>query len=56
MISIMHPEILDIVPMESESVATYTDFFDELKERGIEKVDLIISDGHKGIKKTTSES
>ncbi len=49
-------EILDIAPMESESVATYTDFFDGLKERGIEKVNLIISDGHKGIKKAASES
>ena len=43
-------EILDIAPMESEAVSTYSDFFDGLKERGMEKVDLIISDGHKGIK------
>ncbi len=49
-------EILDIAPMESEAVSTYSDFFDGLKERGMEKVDLIISDGHKGIKKTASES
>jgi len=49
-------EILDIAPMESEAVSTYEDFFDGLKERGMEKVDLIISDGHKGIKKTASES
>jgi len=49
-------EILDIAPMESEAVATYSEFFDGLKERGMEKVDLIISDGHKGIKKTASES
>ncbi|MBA1420577.1 MAG: IS256 family transposase [Epsilonproteobacteria bacterium] len=49
-------EILDIAPMESEAVLTYSDFFDGLKERGLEKVDLIISDGHKGIKKTASES
>jgi len=49
-------EILDIAPMESEAVLTYSDFFDGLKERGIENVDLIISDGHKGIKKTASES
>lgn len=49
-------EILDIAPMESESYDTYTDFFDGLKERGIEKVDLIISDGHKGIKKAARES
>jgi transposase-like protein len=49
-------EILDIAPMESEAVATYTDFFDGLKERGLQKVDLIISDGHKGIKRAASES
>ena len=49
-------EILDIAPMESEAVSTYSDFFDGLKERGMEKVDLIISDGHRGIKKTASES
>jgi hypothetical protein len=36
--------------------ATYKAFFGTLKERGIEKVDLIISDGHKGIKKAASES
>jgi len=49
-------EILDITPMESESFATYTEFFDGLKDRGIKKVDLIISDGHKGIKKAAKES
>jgi len=49
-------EILDIAAMENEAVSTYTDFFDGLKERGLEKVDLIISDGHKGIKKAASES
>jgi len=49
-------EILDITPMESESFGTYTDFFDGLKDRGIKKVDLIISDGHKGIKKAAKES
>ncbi|MEA3371937.1 MAG: IS256 family transposase [Campylobacterota bacterium] len=49
-------EILDITPMESESFGTYTDFFDGLKDRGVKKVDLIISDGHKGIKKAAKES
>ncbi|MCF6331099.1 MAG: IS256 family transposase [Sulfurimonas sp.] len=49
-------EILDITPMESESFATYTEFFDGLKDRGIKKVDLIISDGHRGIKKAAKES
>ncbi|HHD78070.1 MAG TPA: IS256 family transposase, partial [Epsilonproteobacteria bacterium] len=49
-------EILDIAPMESEAVSTYEDFFDGLKERGIKKVDLIISDGHKGIKRAAAHS
>lgn len=49
-------EILDITPMESESFGTYTEFFDGLKDRGIKKVDLIISDGHRGIKKAAKES
>jgi len=49
-------EILDITPMESESFGTYTEFFDGLKDRGIKKIDLIISDGHKGIKKAAKES
>jgi transposase-like protein len=49
-------EILDITPMHSESFATYTEFFDGLKDRGMQKVDLIISDGHKGIKKAAQES
>ena len=49
-------EILDMALVESESHATYADFFDGLKARGMERVDLIISDGHKGIKKAASES
>lgn len=49
-------EILDITPMESESFGTYTEFFDGLKDRGIKKIDLIISDGHRGIKKAAKES
>ena len=49
-------EILDITPMHSESFVSYTDFFDGLKDRGMKKVDLIISDGHKGIKKAAKES
>lgn len=49
-------EILDMASVESESHATYADFFDGLKARGMERIDLIISDGHKGIKKAASES
>lgn len=49
-------EILDIAMMESESYPTYMDFFDGLKQRGMQKVDLVISDGHRGIKKAAKES
>lgn len=49
-------EVLDIDIIHDESYATYKGFFDTLKERGIEKVDLVISDGHKGIKKAASHS
>ncbi len=49
-------EILDIDIMYEESYPTYLGFFDALKERGLTKVDLIISDGHKGIKRAASES
>lgn len=49
-------EILDIDIIHDESYATYKAFFDTLKERGIEKVNLVISDGHRGIKKAASES
>ena len=49
-------EILDIDIMHEESYPTYLGFFDALKERGISKVDLVISDGHKGIKRAASES
>lgn len=49
-------EILDIDIIHEESAATYEMFFDGLKERGFGKVDLIISDGHKGIKKAAARS
>jgi len=49
-------EILDIDIMHEESYAAYKGFFETLKERGIKKVDLVISDGHKGIKKAASHS
>lgn len=49
-------EVLDIDIIHDESYATYKGFFDTLRERGIEKVDLVISDGHKGIKKAAASS
>ena len=49
-------EVLDIDIMDEESYPSYLGFFDALKDRGISKVDLVISDGHKGIKRAASES
>ena len=49
-------EILDIDIVYEESYSTYHGFFESLKERGVKKVDLVISDGHKGIKKAAKES
>ncbi len=49
-------EIIDITIMHDESYATYKGFFSDLKHRGIKTVDLIISDGHKGIKRAARES
>jgi len=49
-------EILDIDINHEESGASYEAFFDLLKERGVEKVDLIISDGHRGIKRAAAHS
>lgn len=49
-------EILDVDMMHEESYATYKDFFHTLKDRGLKKVDLVISDGHKGIKKAAASS
>jgi putative transposase len=49
-------EILDIDIAYEESYASYKGFFETLKERGIKQVDLVISDGHRGIKRAASES
>ena len=49
-------EILAVEPMYEESTATYTKLFDNLKERGIEKVWLVVSDAHKGLVKAARES
>lgn len=40
---------LAIEPMYSESEATYTSLFEKLKERGLEKIHLIVSDAHAGL-------
>ena len=43
------PEIIAIEAMDNESEATYTEFFNKLKARGIEKVWLCVSDAHTGL-------
>nr|WP_320146771.1 IS256 family transposase [uncultured Anaeromusa sp.] len=49
-------DILAVEPMYEESATTYTKLFDNLKERGIEKVWLVVSDAHKGLVKAVRES
>ena len=44
-------DILAVEPMYEESTATYTKLFENLKERGIKKVWLVVSDAHKGLVK-----
>ena len=43
------PEIIAVEAMDNESEATYTEFFNKLKARGIEKVWLCVSDAHTGL-------
>lgn len=49
-------DILAVEPMYEESAATYTKLFDHLKERGLEKVWLVVSDAHKGLVKAAREA
>ena len=49
-------DILAVEPMYEESTASYTKVFDQLKERGLEKVWLVVSDGHKGLVKAARET
>ena len=49
-------DILAVEPMYEESTATYTKLFENLKERGIKKVWLVVSDAHKGLVKAARES
>ncbi len=48
-------EVLAIEPFINESYETWKNFFDKLKQRGLEKVALLISDAHKGIQKAFKE-
>ena len=44
------PDIIALDVMENESEETYLNLFDSLKERGVKKVWLCVSDSHKGLK------
>jgi transposase-like protein len=49
-------EILGVKLADSEGSLFWQDLFDDLKERGLRGVKLIVSDGHKGIQKAVRES
>jgi len=49
-------EILACEPMMNESGETYRILFDNLKERGLEKVWLCVSDAHKGLRKAVQKA
>ncbi|WP_081895220.1 IS256 family transposase [Mesoaciditoga lauensis] len=48
--------VLGVKVAMSESEAFWMDFFEEMKERGLRGVKLIISDGHSGIRKAVEKS
>lgn len=48
-------EILAIEPMYDESAESWGYLFDKMKNRGLEKVWLVVSDAHKGIQKAVKE-
>ena len=43
------PDIIAVEVMENESEATYTELFNNLKKRGVEKVWICVSDAHIGL-------
>ena len=49
-------EILAIEPFIDESYESWKRFFHRLKQRGVEKIALLISDAHVGIQKAFKES
>ena len=46
-----HREILGFQVSDSESETNWSEFFTSLKRRGLENVDLVVSDNHKGLVK-----
>ena len=49
-------EILGVRLADSEASLFWQDLFEDLKERGLRGVKLVVSDGHKGIQKAVRES
>ena len=49
-------EILGVRLADSEASLFWQDLFEDLKERGLRGVKLVVSDGHKGIQKAVAES
>ncbi len=49
-------EILGARIADAENELFWSGLFDDLKERGLSGVELVVSDGHKGIKKAVEES
>jgi transposase-like protein len=49
-----HREILGAKITDNESEGFWSGFFDELKDRGLNGVELVVSDGHKGIQAAVS--
>jgi putative transposase len=50
-----YKEILDARIMDREDEEWWTMFFDDLKKRGLTGVRMVISDGHKGIRKAVEQ-
>jgi len=49
-------EVLAIEPFINESYETWKSFFDKLKQRGLQKIALLVSDAHQGIQKAFKEA
>jgi putative transposase len=49
-------EILGAKTADNEGDIFWSSFFDDLKERGLEGVQMVVSDGHKGIQKAVQTS
>jgi transposase-like protein len=48
-------EVLGIYPAAEESTDSYTAVFEDLRKRGVEQIDLLVSDGHPGLIRAFAE-